>query len=54
MYVHEILSFFTILMCSSAGGGGPVQKKLKIWQFFLTCEKITQFLEFCNYQGGKI
>jgi hypothetical protein len=24
------------------------------WQFFSTCEKITQFLEFCKYQGGKI
>jgi hypothetical protein len=23
-------------------------------QFFSTCEKITQFLEFCKYQGGKI
>ena len=25
-----------------------------VWQFFSTCEKITQFLEFCKYQGGKI
>ena len=24
------------------------------WQFFSTCEKNTQFLEFCKYQGGKI
>ena len=24
------------------------------WQFFSTCEKIIQFLEFCKYQGGKI
>jgi hypothetical protein len=24
------------------------------WQFFSTREKITQFLEFCKYQGGKI
>ena len=24
------------------------------WHFFSTCEKITQFLEFCKDQGGKI
>ena len=24
------------------------------WQIFSTCEKITQFLEFCKDQGGKI
>ena len=24
------------------------------WQFFSTCEKITQILEFSKYQGGKI
>jgi hypothetical protein len=24
------------------------------WQFFSTWENITQFLEFCKYQGGKI
>ena len=27
---------------------------LIFWQFFSTCEPITQFLEFCKYQGGKI
>ena len=44
----------TALMCSSGGGGGPAQKKIFFGQFFSTCEKITQFLEFCKYQGGKI
>ena len=43
--------------------GTPKEKKLLMggrpgflffWQFFSTCEKITQFLEFCKYQGGKI
>ena len=27
---------------------------LFFWQIFSTCEKITQFLEFCKDQGGKI
>ena len=27
---------------------------LIFWHFFSTCEKITQFLEFCKDQGGKI
>ena len=26
---------------------------LFFWQFFSQCEKITQFLEFCKYQGVK-
>ena len=24
------------------------------WHFFSTCEKMTQYLEFCKDQGGKI
>ena len=35
-------------------GGGPGQFFLFFWQYFSQCEKITQFLEFCKYQGGKI
>jgi hypothetical protein len=36
------------------GGGGPVFKFFILCHFFSTCEKITQFLEFCKDQGGKI
>ena len=39
-----------ILLCVAVGGGGGLAKKR---QFFSTCEKIIQFLEFWNYQGGK-
>ena len=35
-------------------GGGPGQIFLFFWQFFSTCEKITQILEFSRYQGVKI
>ena len=42
-------------MCSSGGGGGgPAQLFYFFGQFFSTCEKITQFLRCCQYQGGKI
>ena len=43
-------------MCISGGGGGPAYIYIYIffWHFFSTCEKITQFLEFCKDQGGKI
>ena len=37
-----------------SGGGGPGQFFIFFWQFFSTCEKITQILEFSKYQGGKI
>ena len=37
------------------GGGGGRGKFLNFFcQFFSTCEKITQILEFSKYQGGKI
>ena len=36
------------------GGRTGIFFLLFFWQFFSTCEKITQFLEFCKYQGGKI
>ena len=37
------------------GGGWPVFLFFEIfWHFFSTCENITQFLEFCIDQGGKI
>ena len=40
-------------MCSSGGGGGgPAQFFFFFWQFFSTCEKITQFLSFGKCQGG--
>ena len=42
-----------IQMSSSGGGGRPEQIYIFL-QFFSTCEKMTQFLEFCKYQGGKI
>ena len=41
-------------MCSSGGGGGPAQNKIKKLPIFSTCEKINQFWEFCKDQGGKI
>ena len=52
--ISKIESFFHMLkkiakirkkICSRGGGTG---------QFFSKCEKITQFFEFCKYQGGKI
>ena len=34
------------------GGEGRCKFFYFFWQFFSTCEKITQFLRFCKYQGG--
>ena len=31
-----------------------VVDRVVIFSFFFNCEKITQILEFCKYQGGKI
>ena len=36
------------------GGEARVFIFLFFWQIFSTCEKITQFWEFCKDQGGKI
>ena len=36
------------------GAVGRVFIFFNFWHFFSTCEKITQFLEFCKDQGGKI
>ena len=36
------------------GGEDRVFISFYFWHFFSTCEKITQFLEFCKDQGGKI
>ena len=36
------------------GGRTGIFFLLFFWQFFSTCEKITQILEFCKDQGGKI
>ena len=34
--------------------GGEARVFFYFGHFFPTCEKITQFLEFCKDQGGKI
>ena len=34
--------------------GNPRAIFFLFWQFFSTCEKITQFLRCGKYQGGKI
>ena len=41
-----------IIMCSSGGKGGP-QQIFFFWQFFSACEKITQFLRYCNIKVVK-
>ena len=40
---------------TNLGAHGGWAGFLFFWHFFFsTCEKITQFLEFCKDQGGKI
>ena len=48
--VHESEFFFYVYVAQALG----VARRKLFWQFFSTCEKITQFLEFCKYHGGKI
>jgi hypothetical protein len=50
--VHESEKIF---LCVAQGVEVARRKNnIFFWQFFSTCEKITQFSRCCKYQGGKI
>ena len=55
VYILEIISLADFRHLGLLCGGGPAQKIIFFFgNFFSTCEKNNQFLEFCKDQGGKI
>ena len=48
------LIFFSLFLCVAQVVEARVFISFYFWHFFSTCEKISQFFEFCKDQGGKI